>query len=253
MKLASFHAVIFDCDGVLVDSEGLGLRSLQQALQEAGVERSLDSLTRFSGRSHSETLAELEAESGEPLLEMGIAERMDNCYINLVGAEGLQLCPGVPQLLSWLSTRRIPFTLASSGPRSKVLFSLQNVGLASAFPHFICGDDAARAKPAPDLYLAAAALVGVAPTACLAVEDAPNGVRSACAAGMQVVAVTTSYGASTLAEANLVVNSLSMLPHYLASLTCSRLQRHEGVQGGTHRALDGEKTVEDGQSERHAC
>jgi beta-phosphoglucomutase-like phosphatase (HAD superfamily) len=147
MKLAPFHAVIFDCDGVLVDSERLGLRSLQQVLHEVGVERSLDFLACFSGRSHSETLAELEAESGEPLLAMGIAERMDNCYINLVGVEGLQLCSGVPQLLSWLSTRRIPFTLASSGPRRKVLFSLQSAGLASAFQHFICGDDTARAKP----------------------------------------------------------------------------------------------------------
>jgi beta-phosphoglucomutase-like phosphatase (HAD superfamily) len=199
---------------VLVDSERLGLRSLQQVLHEVGVERSLDFLARFSGRSHSETLAELEAESGEPLLAMGIAERMDNCYINLVGVEGLQLCSGVPQLLSWLSTRRIPFTLASSGPRRKVLFSLQSAGLASAFQHFICGDDAARAKPAPDLYLAAAALIGADPAECLAIEDAPNGVRSACAAGMQVVAVTTSYGPSELAEANLIVDSLSLLPHH---------------------------------------
>ena len=216
MKLASFRAVIFDCDGVLVDSEPLGLRSLQMALHEAGVERSLDSLTRFSGRSHGETLAELEAESGLPLLASVLAKRMDECYMDIVGAEGLRLCPGVPQLLSLLTASQIPFTLASSGPRRKVLFSLQSAGLASAFPHFLCGDDVARAKPAPDLYLAAAALVGADPTECLAIEDAPNGVRSACAAGMQVVGVTTSFAASALAEANLIVDSLSLLPHYFA-------------------------------------
>ena len=216
MKLASFRAVIFDCDGVLVDSEPLGLRSLQQALHEAGVERSLDSLTRFSGRSHGETLAELEAESGLPLLASVLAKRMDECYMDIVGAEGLRLCPGVPQLLSLLTASQIPFTLASSGPRRKVLFSLQSAGLASAFPHFLCGDDVARAKPAPDLYLAAAALVGADPTECLAIEDAPNGVRSACVAGMQVVGVTTSFAASALAEANLIVDSLSLLPHYFA-------------------------------------
>lgn len=216
MKLASFRAVIFDCDGVLVDSEPLGMRSLQQALHEAGVERSLDSLTRFSGRSHGETLAELEAESGLPLLASGLAKRMDECYMDIVGAEGLRLCPGVAQLLSILTAWKIPFTLASSGPRRKVLFSLQSAGLASAFPHFLCGDDVARAKPAPDLYLAAAALVGADPTECLAIEDAPNGVRSACAAGMQVVGVTTSFAASALAEANLIVDSLSLLPHYFA-------------------------------------
>lgn len=218
MKLAPFRAVIFDCDGVLVDSEKLGLRSLRQALHDAGVERSLEFLARYSGRSHTESLAELEAQSGEPLLSTGIAERMDDCYITLVKAEGLQLCPGIPELLSLLSANRIPFTLASSGPRRKVLFSLQSSGLASAFPHFICGDDAARAKPAPDLYLAAATLVGVDPAECLAIEDAPNGVRSACAAGMQVVGLTTSYGPSALAEANLVVDSLLMLPRHFTNL-----------------------------------
>ena len=216
VKLAPFRAVIFDCDGVLVDSEALGLRSLQQALNEVGVERSPGSLARFSGRSHGETLAELEAESGVALLASAVAKRMDECYVRLIGADGLRPCPGIPQLLSWLSACQIPFTLASSGPRRKVLFSLQSAGLASAFPHFLCGDDVARAKPAPDLYLAAAALVGADPTECLAIEDAPNGVRSARAAGMQVIGVTTSFGASSLAEANLIVDSLSLLPHYFA-------------------------------------
>jgi HAD superfamily hydrolase (TIGR01509 family) len=212
MKLAPFRAVVFDCDGVLVDSEALGLYSLQQALLEVGVERSLDSLARFSGRSHSETLGELEAESGVRLLARGIERRMDERYVRLAKSEGLHPYPAVPQLLPHLAARQVLFTLASSGTRKKVLFSLQATGLASAFPRFVCGEDVARAKPAPDLYLAAAALVGVPPADCLAVEDAPNGVRAACAAGMQVVAVTTNFAASALAEADLILNSLSLLP-----------------------------------------
>lgn len=213
-NLALFRAVIFDCDGVLVDSETLGLRSLQQALREAGVERALDSLTCFSGRSHWETLAALERESGIPLFANGVAERMDECYIELARTEVLRPCAGVAELLAWLSANRIPFTLASSGPRKKVLFSLASAGLAGAFPQFICGEDAAHAKPAPDLYLAAASLVNVDPSACLAVEDAPNGVWAALAAHMQVVAVTTTFDAAALADAHLVVDSLADLPRY---------------------------------------
>ena len=231
MKLAPFRAVIFDCDGVLVDSELLGLRSLQLALQEAGVERSLSSLARFSGRSHSETLAELEAESGVPLLAGQVARRMDECYVQLVKSEGLQPCSGVPRLLLHLAACQIPFTLASSGPRRKVLFSLQTAGLASAFPRFVCGDDVARAKPAPDLYLAAASLIGVPPADCLAIEDAPNGVRAACAAGMQVVAVTTNFAASALAEANLVLTSLSLFPLEFEGEHVSWLERLD-ILGG---------------------
>jgi HAD superfamily hydrolase (TIGR01509 family) len=201
VKLAPFRAVIFDCDGVLVDSEPLGLRSLQQVLHEVGVERSLDSLARYSGRSHGETLAELEAESGVALLESAVSKQMDERYIRLVEAEGLHPCPGIPQLLSWLSAHEI-----------------QSTGLETAFPYFLCGDDVVRAKPAPDLYLAAAVLVGVDPTECVAIEDAPGGVRSARAAGMQVIGVTTSFGVSALAEADLIVESLSFLPQYFAGL-----------------------------------
>jgi HAD superfamily hydrolase (TIGR01509 family) len=231
MRLAPFRAVIFDCDGILVDSEMLGLRSLQQALQEAGVERSLSSLAQFSGRSHSETLAELEAESGAPLIAREVARRMDECYAQLAKSEGLQPCPGVPRLLLHLAACQIPFTLASSGPRRKVLFSLQTAGLASAFPQFVCGDDVARAKPAPELYFAAAALIGVPPADCLAVEDAPNGVRAARAAGMQVVAVTTNFSASALAEANLVLASLSLFPLDFDGQQASWLDRLDILRG----------------------
>ena len=214
MKLAPFRAVIFDCDGVLVESENLGLRSLQLALQDAGVDRPLGMLTRFSGRSHHETLAELETECGLPLRDNGAAGRMDEHYMNLVKSEGLHPCSGVPQLLCWLTANHIPFSLASSGPRRKVLFSLESAGLSESFPHFICGDDVTKAKPAPDPYLAAAALVGVNPADCLAIEDAPNGIRSALAAGMQVVAVTTTFKADVLTDADLVVDSLSDLANY---------------------------------------
>ncbi len=211
MALGAFTAVVFDCDGVLVDSEMLGLRSLQQALRDQGVEQSLESLTRFSGRSHMETIAQLELESGVSLKPRVLAERMGEVYGHLVFTEGLRLCPGVPELLSWLSGAQIPFTLASSGPRRKVELNLTSVGLLREFPEFLCGEDVNRAKPAPDLFLAAAAKVGVAPAEALAIEDAPNGVRAARAAGMQVVGVATTFNRQDLAGADLVVDSLSTL------------------------------------------
>lgn len=198
-----------------MNSESLGLRSMQQALKESGVVLSLTALSRFSGRSYGESLADLEAELGVALLKSGLAQRIDACYVELVAAEGLSRCLGVTQLLAWLSERNIPFTLASSGPRSKVLVSLKCADLLSVFPNFISADDVARAKPAADPYLAAAALIGVDPVDCLAIEDSPNGVRSAIEAGMQVVAVTTSVASSALTEADLVVESLQQLAEFL--------------------------------------
>ncbi|HLY62288.1 MAG TPA: HAD family phosphatase [Terriglobia bacterium] len=212
MKLAPFQGVIFDCDGVLVDSEPLGLRSLQQALGEAGVGWPIESLKKFSGRSHSETLSEVAAETGVPLLARGVQQQMDNCYEQLTATQGLRACAGVPRFLAQLTNHQIPFTLASSGTRRKVLTSLRAAGLVDAFPRFVCGDDVARAKPAPDIYIAAAACLGLFPADCLAIEDAPSGIRSARQAGMQVVAVSTTFPMSALAEANLILDSLESFP-----------------------------------------
>jgi HAD superfamily hydrolase (TIGR01509 family) len=136
---------------------------------------------------------------------------MDDRYVDLVRGEGLKRCDGVHELLSWLMSRRIPFTLASSGPRRKVIFSLESADIAWAFPDFVCGDDVMRTKPAPDLYLSAASILRVPPVNCLAIEDAPAGVQAALSAGMQVVAVTTSFDEKTLLGASLVIKSLRLL------------------------------------------
>jgi beta-phosphoglucomutase-like phosphatase (HAD superfamily) len=218
MLLSRFRAVIFDCDGVLVDSEMLGLRSLQGALREHGVELPLESLARFSGRSHAETLTQLESESGTPLTTTAVAARMDEIFMQLAGTDGLRLCPGVPELLAWLATSQIPYTLASSGPRRKVAFNLRGVGLLDRFPGFLCAEDVRWAKPAPDLYLAAAARIGVPPAESLVIEDAPNGIRAAHAAGMQVVGVTTTFTQHDLEDADVVVDSLSTLPGIFSEL-----------------------------------
>jgi HAD superfamily hydrolase (TIGR01509 family) len=205
------RAVIFDCDGVLVDSEVLGLRALQMALQDAGLEMPMESLTRFSGRSHNETLAELEQEFGVSLLDRNLDERLQLHYMGLVRSSGLRSCPGIPEFIAALKQKCIPFTLASSGPRQKVLLSLRSVGLEPEFPDFISGDDVSRAKPAPDPYLAAAAILNIKASDCLAIEDSPNGIRSARAAGMQVIAVTNTYKREMLAEADFIVDDIQKL------------------------------------------
>lgn len=202
---------MFDCDGVLVASERTGLRSLQQALEEVGLDIPLVELYRFSGCSHGETLSCLSREYGGRWDKGIIAERMDEIYKEIVAAEGLSSCPGILQLLNALMKAAIPFTLGSSGPRSKVSFSLKSAGLDSYFPRFICGDDVSRAKPAPDIYLAAADLLGLQPSQCLALEDAPNGIRAALDAGMQTVGVPHTYPAKELRQAHCVIDSINEL------------------------------------------
>src|SRR5438045_3245428 len=131
--------------------------------------------------------------------------------MGLIRSSGLRPCPGIPEFIAALKQKCIPFTLASSGSRRKVLLSLHSSGLEPNFSDFISGDDVSRAKPAPDPYLAAAAMLNINPSDCLVIEDSPNGILSARAAGMQVIAVTNTYKREMLAEADLIIDDIQKL------------------------------------------
>jgi beta-phosphoglucomutase len=100
---------------------------------------------------------------------------------------------GLQQLIEQLAADRIPMALATSAPQPNVVHTLAELGLDEAFPIIVRGDEVARGKPAPDVFLEAARRLGVAPKGCLVFEDAPMGIEAAQAAGMPVVALTTSF------------------------------------------------------------
>jgi beta-phosphoglucomutase len=100
---------------------------------------------------------------------------------------------GLIELIDRLRGDRIPMALATSAPKANVVHTLAELDLASAFPVIVRGDEVARGKPAPDVFIEAARRLGVDPADCLVFEDAPMGVEAAKAAGMSVVALTTSF------------------------------------------------------------
>jgi len=103
---------------------------------------------------------------------------------------------GLHDLIERLRADRIPMALATSAPKANVVHTLAELELASAFPVIVRGDEVARGKPAPDVFIEAARRIGVDPAVCLVFEDAPMGVEAAHAAGMKVVALTTSFQAA---------------------------------------------------------
>ena len=103
---------------------------------------------------------------------------------------------GLIELIDRLRADRIPMALATSAPKANVVHTLAELELASAFPVIVRGDEVARGKPAPDVFIEAARRLGVDPAECLVFEDAPMGIEAAHAAGMRVVALTTSFQAS---------------------------------------------------------
>lgn len=174
--------VIFDCDGVLVDSETLAIQvearllaSLGWAIEEAEI------LERFVGRSDAHMLQEIEHELGRPMPEwQGLYEKA------LEAAFRSELKP-VPGIESALANLEVPCCIASSGSHEKMKLTLGLTGLLPHFDRIYSATEVSNGKPAPDLFLHAAAQCGVEPSQCVVVEDSRSGVLAARAAGMRVL------------------------------------------------------------------
>ena len=179
----NFDLVIFDCDGVLVDSEVISCRAHAETLTRHGYPITSDQVfDRFLGRSMRKTTLEIEAELGRPLPE----DFHTQVYAEIfrLFAASLEATPHIEQTLAAITT---PMCVASSGPPEKISTSLNHVGLYDRFaPHIFSAVQVSNGKPAPDLFLFAAEQMRTPPARCLVIEDSVAGVTGALAAGMLV-------------------------------------------------------------------
>ncbi len=192
-------AILFDLDGVLVDSHAVVVRTWHEWAKE----KDLDAgriLEVAHGRRAAETVRlfapELDAES-----EARELERMETNDL-----EGVLEIEGARELLSSLPADG--WTVVTSGTRALASGRMEHVGLPLP-ERFVSADDVENGKPHPEAYLKGAEILGVSPEACVVVEDAPSGVSSAKSAGMRVIAVATTYREDDLHEADAVVASLT--------------------------------------------
>lgn len=174
--------VVFDCDGVLLDSERLAVRVDAVVLASLGWELSEEEIVhRFVGRSHAHMVGEIEAHLGRPL-PVGWEEEVQPLYDHAFETE-LRPVEGVVQALDCL---QLPTCVASSSSHARLRRTLGLTGLYNRFAgRIFSAEDVARGKPAPDLFLHAAARMGVDPARCVVVEDSQYGVAAARAAGMR--------------------------------------------------------------------
>ena len=180
-----FKAIIFDCDGVLVDSEKLALEVELEVLAELGLtfERD-DYVLRFMGLSTDAFHAAIDAEAKSRLGRSIAADVRGSERLRQVMIAHLTEVPGALQAVAAL---KLPKAIASSGSRQGLERKLKQTGLWEYFaPHVYSADHVTHAKPAPDLFLHAAEALEVAPADCLVLEDSMNGVTGAKAAGMTV-------------------------------------------------------------------
>jgi HAD superfamily hydrolase (TIGR01509 family) len=197
-RTAALELVIFDCDGVLVDSEPITNRVLAEALCEIGLATTVESSMRdYMGRSWPACVEIFEDRLGRPLPPQ-FAERFWTRAEAALRAE-LQPVPGIREVLARIPT---PTCVASSGRPEKMRITLGMTGLLPRFEGRIFSAlDVARAKPWPDLFLHAAARMGAAPATCVVVEDSPRGVEAGVAAGMRVLGFARRTDAASLEAA----------------------------------------------------
>lgn len=184
--LGRLALVIFDCDGVLIDSELLACRAVAECLAEGGIDLTSDEiLQRYTGISWVDMLADLTVRHGP--MRPDFAELYRARQRSLFKAE-LAASPGIDAVLDAL---RCKVCIASSGRPDRLRYALGLVGLYQHFaPNIFSAVEVARGKPAPDLFLHAAARMGVAPASCIVIEDSLPGVAAAVAAGMPVIGFT---------------------------------------------------------------
>lgn len=185
-------AVLFDFDGIIVDTEWAIYETWHALFLENGHPLPLETYNQCIG-------SDFATWSPETHLENLTGDSFDWHDLNTTrnieirqNLEGSPPMPGVLAALGWLGTRSVPLAVVSSSSHGWVDGWLQTLGLQDHFAITVCRGDAPRIKPAPDLYLEAAKQLAVPPSECLVIEDSVNGLKSALAAGMQTIATRAS-------------------------------------------------------------
>jgi sugar-phosphatase len=192
-------AILFDLDGVLVDSQAVVVRTWHEWAKEKDLDAG-----RILEVAHGRRPAEVVRDFAPELDADAEARELERMETN--DLEGVLEIEGARELLSSLPTEG--WTVVTSGTRALASGRMEHVGLPLP-ERFVSADDVENGKPHPEAYLKGAEILGVSPEACVVVEDAPSGVSSARSAGMRVIAVATTYREDDLHEADAVVASLT--------------------------------------------
>lgn len=205
------HAgVIWDLDGVLVDTGEFHFQSWSETLARHGIPYGPEAFRATFGRNNAGTLAFLLGYEPAPEMVAQISEEKERLFRDLARGRAQPL-PGVLDWLERLRAEGIRQAIASSAPPENIEVLMDELGLRPYFAAIVSGADL-PAKPHPDVFLQAARLIGAEPVHCIVIEDSVAGVEAAERAGMHCIAVTTTNPAEALSRASLVVETLDKLP-----------------------------------------
>jgi HAD superfamily hydrolase (TIGR01509 family) len=210
-QTSKMRAVIFDMDGVLVDSEPLINAAAITMFREKGLLVQPEDFLPFVGAGEDRYIGGVAEKYHFPLHVPEAKRRTYEIYLDLVPSR-LQAFPGAVEFVHACREAGLLIAVASSADQIKVDANLQKIGLPVEFwDAIVWAEDVINKKPAPDIFLAAAKKLGARPDDCVVIEDAVNGVRAAHAAGMKCIAVAQTFAADRLQDADLIREDISSL------------------------------------------
>ena len=213
----AIQAVLFDMDGVVLDTEKLYARFWAEAAHALGYPMTYEQALGMRSLNSEAGQAKLESYFGPGVSRSVMRDKRVELMDAFVAEHGIDPKPGIGQLLDALKARGIKTAIATSSPKERALQYLTRLGLAEKFDMICSGHDVTHGKPAPDIYLHAAACLGLAPENCLAIEDSPAGIESAHRAGCHPVLVPDLDGSTEelrkilYAEADTLVELLQLI------------------------------------------
>jgi len=209
-------AVIFDMDGVLVDSEPVITKAAILALREYGIHAKNEDFHPFTGMGEDRFIGGVAEKYGIDY-QIEMKKRTYEIYVEIVNDE-IGIYDGISELLISLRGKGIRTAVASSADELKVMANLPAAGIDTALFDIICsGEDVINKKPSPDIFLLAAKKLQVEPEYCIVVEDALSGISAALAAGMSCLAISTSFSKEALLNAGakeVFANTKDILPFF---------------------------------------
>ena len=204
-------AVLWDMDGVIVDSGPYHFSAWKQTLDEENVPFDETDFRRTFGRRNDSIIADMMGEV-PPERAAAIAATKETRYRALIAQKGIAALPGALTWIRRLHARGIPQAIVSSAPPENIQAILQALDVGDLFQALVSGEEVHRGKPDPESFLLAAERVGLPPRHCVVIEDAPAGIEAARRAGMRCLALTTSHPAGDLSQADQIVDSMADLP-----------------------------------------
>jgi len=203
-------AVIFDMDGVLIDSEPVHIESWERLFEREGIDARGIDFQAAIGLTDEAFLLKLRGEGRLEGEVGGLCIAKQQIY-SKIHEDRLRPQPGARETVLYFA-ERMPVAIATSDWRENAFRTVEHLGLEDILSVVLCRDDVERCKPDPEIYLRAAKALSVAPTNCVGVEDSPSGVKAVKAAGMKCAAVTSSVPESWLSGADWIVQGVQNLP-----------------------------------------